>query len=129
LEAIVSNPNLICYGRLPQNIIDEYTAYADGLIKKYPSVMNPILESMKKSLTKYNRTRDQASNAGKEAAYDLKPMIHPMIASSVDAKEHMLMDFRETLKNYKPRASTLEIGIMKTKDEKTIGMFREALTE
>lgn len=39
------------------------------------------------------------------------------------------MDFREQLKNYKPKASGLEIGIMKTKDEATIGKFKEAIHE
>lgn len=39
------------------------------------------------------------------------------------------MDFREQLKTYKPKASGLEIGIMKTKDEGKIGMFQEAIQE
>ena len=37
------------------------------------------------------------------------------------------MDFREQLKTYKPKASGLEIGIMRTKDEAKIGKFREAI--
>jgi hypothetical protein len=46
-------------------------------------------------LSKYNRTKDQASNAGVIATRDLKPKIHPMLVSRVDEKEQMLMDFRE----------------------------------
>jgi hypothetical protein len=57
----------------------------------------------------------------------LKPKIHPNLVSRIDEKEQMLMDFREQLKGYKPKSSGLEIGIMKTKDEGKIGMFREAL--
>jgi hypothetical protein len=50
-----------------------------------------------------------------------------MVLPEVDVNEQMLMDFRDQLKTYKPKASGLEIGIMKTKDEGKIGMFREAL--
>jgi hypothetical protein len=39
------------------------------------------------------------------------------------------MDFRDSLKGYKPKASGLEIGILKSKDEGKIGMFREAMAE
>lgn len=58
---------------------------------------------------------------------DVVPKIHPMVLPEVDVNEQMLMDFRDQLKTYKPKASGLEIGIMKTKDEGKIGMFREAL--
>jgi hypothetical protein len=71
--------------------------------------------SVKKSLQKYNRTKDEASKAGLLAFRDVVPKIHPLV--------------REQLKTYKPKASGLEIGIMKTKDEGKIGMFREALQE
>ena len=61
------------------------------------------------------------------ATREIKPKIHPNLISRVDEKEQMLMDCREQLKTYKPKASGLEIGIMKTKDEGKIGKFREAI--
>jgi hypothetical protein len=39
------------------------------------------------------------------------------------------MEFKEGLKNYKPTASGLEIGILKTKDEKQINIFKDALKD
>ena len=86
-------------------------------------------DSVKKSLSKYNKTKDQASKAGMDITRGLKPKIHPNLVSRVDEKEQMLMDFREQLKTYKPKSSGLEIGIMRTKDEAKIGKFREAIQE
>ena len=63
------------------------------------------------------------------ATRDIVAKIHPLVLHEVDQNEQMLMDFREQLKTYKPKASGLEIGILKTKDEGKIGMFREALQE
>jgi len=126
-ETILTNPELICFGDIPQSIIDEYSAYTENVINKYPSVMKPLQESIKRSLQKYNRTREPASNAGKEAVYGLNIKIHPILAHLINEKEQMLMEFKEGLKNYKPKASGLEIGILKTKDEKQINIFKEAI--
>ena len=41
----------------------------------------------------------------------------------------MLMDFKESVKSYKAKASCLEIGILKTKDDKVISMFKDAIQE
>ena len=41
----------------------------------------------------------------------------------------MLIEFKQGLKNYKPKASGLEIGILKTKDEGQISIFKEAIKE
>ena len=128
-ETILKNPEFICFGDIPQSIMDEYTAYTDNVISKYPSTMKPLQESIKRSLQKYNRTREPASNAGKEAVYGLKIKIHPILAHLVDEKEGMLMEFKQGLKNYKPKASGLEIGILKTKDEGQINIFKEAIKE
>ena len=86
-ESILNNPEFICFGDIPQSIVDEYTAYADNVIGKYPSVMKPLLESIKRSLQKYNRTREPASNAGKEAVYGLNIKVHPVLAHLIDEKE------------------------------------------
>jgi len=53
--------------------------------------------------------------------------IHPLLAHKIDTKEQVLMDFRESVRSYKAKASCLEIGILKTKDEKVIGMFKDAI--
>ena len=39
------------------------------------------------------------------------------------------MDFKESVKSYKAKASCLEIGILKTKDDKVISMFKDAIQE
>ena len=39
------------------------------------------------------------------------------------------MDFRDSVRSYKAKSSCLEIGILKTKDEKVIGMFKDAIQE
>jgi hypothetical protein len=40
--------------------------------------------------------------------------IHPLCANEITEKEAKLMEFKEALGNYKPKASVLEIGIAKT---------------
>ena len=39
------------------------------------------------------------------------------------------MDFRDSVRSYKTKSSCLEIGILKTKDEKVINMFKDAIQE
>jgi ATP-dependent RNA helicase DDX54/DBP10 len=46
LEQLLESPKYICVGKLPQNILDEYTAYHDKLLKQNPSVMKPLLDSI-----------------------------------------------------------------------------------
>jgi len=55
--------------------------------------------------------------------------IHPLLSHKIDTKEQMLMDFRESVRSYKAKSSCLEIGILKTKDDKVIGMFKDAIQE
>mgnify|MGYP006097331761 CR=1 FL=1 len=43
--------------------------------------------SVKKSLQKYNRTKDEASKAGLLAFRDVVPKIHPLVLPEVDANE------------------------------------------
>lgn len=84
---------------------------------------------MTKALIKYNRTKDPASAAGIQYVHGLTPKVHPMLLGKVDDKEQMLMDFRDTLKAYKPRASTLEIAIIKRRNLDQVVNFTEALQE
>lgn len=43
--------------------------------------------SVKKSLQKYNRTKDEASKARLLAFRDVVPKIHPLVLPEVDANE------------------------------------------
>lgn len=124
---VLTDPEIITYGRIPQNILDEYCEHAVNLTKSNKDLIEGLEGSLKKSLNKYNRTKDQASSAGMQLMHGVLPKIHPLLLDKVDEKEDMLMSFREAVKNYKPRASTLEIGIVKSKDEVKIGIFKSAL--
>jgi ATP-dependent RNA helicase DDX54/DBP10 len=126
-ENILESTNVISFGKIPQNIIDEYAEYTANLTSKNPLLINPLAESMQKSLLKYNKTKDQASQQAVDAVHHLDPKIHPMLLDKIDDKQKQLMDFRESIKNYKPKMSGLEIGILKTKDEARIGVFTEVI--
>ena len=82
--------------------------------------MDPLRLSMKNSLMKYNKTRDpQSANSLKAIRERLELgviKIHPLCANEITEKEAKLMEFKEALGNYKPKASVLEIGIAKTQD-------------
>ena len=81
-------------------------------------------ESMKNAISKYNKTKEEASNAGVAAVHGLNPKIHPMLLAKVDKGEQIMMDLRTKLKNYKPRQSSLEIGIIKSKDEDRMAIMQ-----
>jgi hypothetical protein len=66
------------------------------------------------SLTKYNKTKDPASVNAITIVRNFSVSIHPMVHGKVDEDEEALMNFRESIKNYKPKQSVLEIGIAKT---------------
>ena len=38
----IDDPKIINYGTLPQTTIDEYTAYSQNLVLKFPSVIKPL---------------------------------------------------------------------------------------
>ena len=128
-EGQLEDPKFICYGTIPQPILDEYTAYSEQVSNKFPTVIKPLQQSIKKSLQKYNRTRDQASKAAISVVKDLQPLIHPALKERIDQKESALMSFKCQLKNYKPKNSGLELGILKTKDERKISSFQDALRQ
>ena len=100
-----------------------------NLHAKNPNVIKPLKESMTKSLQKYNKTKDQASQAGMLFCHNLIPKIHPLLIQNIDEKEQTLIDFREQLKTYKPKQCNLEVGIQKAKDGEKLSMLREAMAE
>ena len=58
-------------------------------------IVKTLESSVKKSLQKYNRTKDEASKAGLLAFLDVFPIIHPLVLPVVDTYDKILMDFRE----------------------------------
>lgn len=125
----MENTQFITYGNLSQSIIDEYNSYAIALIDKNPVTIEALQESMVKSVHKINKQKDQASTAGMIAVRGIDPKIHPMLVDTVDEKEQMLIDFKESVKNYKPKQAALHIGILKTRDEERIGIFNTVIEE
>ena len=57
-------PSLISYGKIPEQLLETYNERYSNLIKQHKLIFDPILSSIKKSLSKYNRTRDPASSLG-----------------------------------------------------------------
>jgi hypothetical protein len=54
---------------------------------KNRAVIKTLESSVKKSLSKYNRTKDEASKAGMLVMRDIIPKIHPLLACEVDSNE------------------------------------------
>ena len=61
---VKTNPNYICYGSVPQLVMDEYNEKVTKLLAKLRTQFEPLISSMKKSIGKYNKTRDPASQLG-----------------------------------------------------------------
>ena len=94
---------------------------------KNPTGIEAMKQSLIKSLTKYNRTREQAYQAGISAMRIFKLTCHPMLKYTIDEKDEYLINLRQAISKYKPKSSCLEIQIGKTKDEQAIEEFRGAL--
>jgi len=71
-----------------------YNEKYNDLLKKQPHLFKPFLDSIKKSLTKYNRTRDSASALGMQITHNLIPKIHPALLTRVDKCQQALSDFK-----------------------------------
>jgi ATP-dependent RNA helicase DDX54/DBP10 len=116
-EDILGDPLKICYGKVPQSSVDEYNLLHSSLHERYPTVLEPLARSITLSLLKYNKNRDPASQAGITAVRNiLVPRIHPLLAVKVDPAEEELDNFKESLRQFKPRQSVLELGLIKTLD-------------
>jgi len=122
---IVEDPTIISYGKIPQEIIDIHNERYEKLIKRQPLLFKPFLESIKKSLQKYNRTRDPASNLGMQETHGLVPKIHPVLLDRVDKKQQELADFKALVSGYKPRAAAIELGLIKAKDDDAVSMIQK----
>lgn len=86
-------------------------------------MLKGFYDSMKKSMHKYNKTKEAASQAGITAMRDLKLSVHPSFVDELDNADQFLMEFKQAVSNYKPKQSCLEIGILKTREEDRMNTF------
>jgi ATP-dependent RNA helicase DDX54/DBP10 len=79
---------IMCYGRLPQHLLDEYMFYLAKLSDMHDSLLEPLLKSRTNAIAKYNKTRDPASAASVALMRSLPSVaIHPCLTSLIDDKE------------------------------------------
>jgi ATP-dependent RNA helicase DDX54/DBP10 len=52
---------IMCFGRLPQHLLDEYSFYTAKICDTHDTLLAPLKTSLKNSITKYLKTRDPAS--------------------------------------------------------------------
>lgn len=117
----------MCFGRLPQHLLDEYSFYTAKICDTHDTLLAPLKHSLKNSITKYLKTRDPASQASVQLMKSCNVAIHPCLVKEIDEKEEALMDFKQQLGVYKPKMSVLETSIVKTNDSAKIKAFRKIL--
>jgi ATP-dependent RNA helicase DDX54/DBP10 len=99
LPDILDDPLKICYGKLPQSIVDEYCLQHNSLHERFPTTLDPMKRSIELSLIKYNKNRDPASNNAVTATRNLLlPRVHPMLTQKVDETEAELDSLKESLR-------------------------------
>ena len=86
----------------------------NNLHDKHPTILDPLKRSIELSMNKYNKTKDPASVNAIKVMRGVIPRIHPLLQDKVDLNEIALMEFKESLKLFKPKQSILELGIVKT---------------
>ena len=95
----MQDPARICYGKLPQHLIDEYSISVTHIMELKRYTIEPLKKAMKNSLTKYNKTKDPASQNSVTFMHQLlaeRPMaVHPSLVEQVDDKAQALIDFKE----------------------------------
>lgn len=83
LQVLVDDPEKICYGMLPQHLLDEYNTQVANLWSIHKETLEPHMKSIKNALTKYNKTKDPVSQASitiMRNLLDARPMrIHPAL--------------------------------------------------
>jgi len=94
-KELVENPQKICFGRLPQHLLDEYNGQVAKLHKIHNEVLDPLMKSIKNAMTKYNRTKDPASSSSVaimrgKYANNKQPAVHPTLTALIDEKEEAL---------------------------------------
>ena len=117
----------MCFGKLPQHLLDEYCFYTAKIQDTYDTLLEPLKKSLKNSLNKYLKTRDPASAASVKIMRSAQVAIHPCLIKEIDEKEEALMDFKQQLTQFKPKQTVLETNIVKSNDSEKIKAFRKIL--
>jgi ATP-dependent RNA helicase DDX54/DBP10 len=125
LDDILDDPQRMCFGKLPQSVIDEYSLLHNSLHERFPTLLDPLKRSLELSLLKYNKNRDAASQSAVTATRNLlMPRVHPMLVNKVDSHEEELDNFKESIRQFKPKQSVLEIGLIKSMDPNRLNKFQ-----
>ncbi len=128
-EDILGDTEKMCFGKLPQSTLDEYSLIHNSLHERYPTLLDPLKRSIQMSLLKYNKNREAASQSAVTATRHLLiPRVHPMLATKVDLHEQELDQFKEQLSTFKPKQSALEIGLAKSMDTSRLQKFQSVLS-
>ena len=117
----------MCYGKLPQHLLDEYQFSTCKVLDTYQSAFEPLKKSLKNAIPKYNKTRDPASQASVSLMRPKTVAVHPCLTSLIDDKEEALIAFKADLGKFKPKQSVLEIKIARENDADKISSFRAIL--
>ena len=84
-DQLIKDPNRICYGTIPQTLIDEYCMVITNIWSKYKEHLEPLTKSIKNAQSKYNKTKEPASKNSMAFIKDLlskrKVLVHPMLAN------------------------------------------------
>jgi|LauGreDrversion4_2_1035121.scaffolds.fasta_scaffold110089_2 hypothetical protein len=65
------------------------------LSETYDTLLEPLVKSRSNATTKYNKTRDPASQASVALMRSLPTVaVHPLLTSLIDDKEQALIDFK-----------------------------------
>jgi ATP-dependent RNA helicase DDX54/DBP10 len=79
LQELLDNPAKMCFGKLPQNLVDEYSATVRNLHETYSTILDPLKNSIQLSLKKYNKNKDPASANAISLMRGVVPKIHPLL--------------------------------------------------
>ena len=129
---LVQDPQRICYGSLPQHLLDEYNTAIARLWEINKENFEPLRKSIKNAMLKYSKTKDPASQASVTVMRKLwnerSVAVHPALLDQVNDKERALATFKDQLSKFKPKQSVLEIVIGKSLDKDRIGTFSSTLS-
>ena len=107
LKELIQNPMKLCYGSLPQHILDEYNTSIARLWDINKEMFEPLKKSINNAMMKYSKTKDPASQASITLMRSLwaerSIAVHPSLLCQVDEKEAALAAFKDKLSKFKPK--------------------------
>lgn len=128
-EDVLGDTQRMCFGKLPQSVLDEYSLVHSSLHERFPTLLDPLRRSIELSLLKYNKNREPASLSAVTITRPLlMPRAHPLLASRVAVHEQALDTFKEQLSSFKPKQSALEIGLARSMDQSRLQRFQSVLS-